>query len=1000
MPVKERLSSVSIETLTQVKPKPIRITIQEDILSSKPFIIPKRKSAEAKFTGRQRELDYLRTLYSETIVRIKKQTSSGEVQYKPLVAAIKGEAGIGKSRLVKEFLFRVSSATGCGGFISGGSYSSGQNTYGLVSNLLKNSLGLSGKTQGNLYYSEAYPQVKAKASALSQDNIAQLTKLICGQITEQNRIAANNAVKEYLFTFCGELNKHNNPLVITLEDMQWADEPSLEAIEHILKSINLFTETKQPQILFILNYRSGFKPSKTLRAESDYREIILEGFNEKETEQLVFSLAGNKTLNAKTKEEIFKRSDGNPFNIEEWFGMFAEGKNRKVIPETVRSLLAEKVSSLETGEKAALIAASVLGRKFELEIVNEILKQAGKEQATEKIMQSLAEKRYLVNLTGDVYEFRHDILQETIYRYLNTNTRRNAHLLAGIAIEALYPNRLNDYYYELARHYTEAKSESKSLEYLEKAGDKAKNNYEHERAIRYYKKLLQKATGRKRYDITFKLCDVYMNRSEWNKQIELCKDILAESLRLDKNIKAECYKRIGHAYRLKGDYKDALKVYKKVYVIYKNFCDANGKLDIIGHEAKVIMDMGKYQDALKVFEIMYTVSQKEKYLEQYKNAITGLGIVHSKIGNYNDTIKYNIELYNYGLMVQDRNVIITSKINMAQAYYFLGDYTKAYRIYKDALRMAIKNQNFKDQLVCKTNLGAIDYAKRRYKTTIVRYQNLINNHIYLGDRIGLCRVYGMIGACFISMGNYTKALSYLSKQLTLSKTLQRKQSHTLCLSNIGAVYSLTGNFERALQIFKQQEIVDRKINNLEGIYRAKLNLSMAYYYSNRYYLSEKYARQAITILKQAKIGHNSLLAFWHLARILFDTGCYKESKVTALIASKIARENNYTYIVTYLKILLYKISITHIINSSNGSIAQNASRIIKKIIQILNNTQDIEEIALVNYELWRIRFLNKDLFSMYKSNKYRKTALKYYRRLYKKNPQYEFKIKIGQLQKY
>jgi tetratricopeptide (TPR) repeat protein len=843
MPVKERLSGVSLDTLVPVKTKPIRLTIQEEIVSSKPFVIPKRNFKQAVFAGRQRELDYLKSFYSETLTRIKKQNNGTEETSKPYVIGIKGEAGMGKSRLVREFHARISSALSNCRFISGGSYSSGQNPYGLISELLKNSLSISEDTHAD----KVQGIITESSPELSKENITHLTKIICGVSSTENSIAVKNALKEYLFSLCYYMNQQNLPLVLVLEDMQWADEPSLETIEHIVRSLNLFTDKKQPQMLFIMNYRAGFKPSKALRTESEYKELILEGLSENETTELAARINGGKKISPKTIEIIIRRSDGNPFNIEEWCRLFSEDRKTKTVPATVKSLLAERVSALEPGERAVLIAASVLGRKFELRIVNEILKSAEKHEPTENIMQSLVEKKYLVNLTGDIYEFRHDLLQETIYRYLNTGTRRNVHLLAGKAIESLYPGNLSNYYYELARHYTEAKDDLKSAHYLEKAGDKAKDNYEHNRAIRHYSKLLKKCSAEKKYDITFKLCDVYMNRSEWNKQIELCKNILAESLRLDKNIKAECYKRIGHAYRLKGDYKDARNIYKKAYRIYEEKHDVQGKLDIMEREAKVMMVMGKYKESLASFEMIYKIAKEKGFNELYKNALIGLGVVNSKIASYDNTIKYNEELIKYCIKLGDKTGILSGKINKAEAHYYLGEYKVALSIYTKARLLAQKFNRRQDVASCLGNLGILSMIQKKYTAAFKLFQEQRQIYFELGDVSGVARSLGLIGANLISCKEYRNAMPYFVKQRIIYKKQNNKNSEAICLGNIGLIYFNVGNYKSAKELYLRQLKIDKKNKNLDGILRAYLNLGILFKKINKTAISKSYFTKVISL---------------------------------------------------------------------------------------------------------------------------------------------------------
>ncbi|MEO8512305.1 MAG: AAA family ATPase [Ignavibacteria bacterium] len=201
MPVKEKLSGISLSTLIPLNNAERRVTIKDEPLSSAPFIIPKNRKINSTFTGRIKELDYLRMLYGELITCIKNEASGDETQRKPIIAAIKGEAGIGKTRLFKEFISRIknSNENKVNNFFLGSSLNTGQNPYGMF-----------------------YEILREKVSKLGY------------KPESESNIAVNNFIKESLFKKALTYNKSKIPYVVLIEDMQWADESSLGALEHII----------------------------------------------------------------------------------------------------------------------------------------------------------------------------------------------------------------------------------------------------------------------------------------------------------------------------------------------------------------------------------------------------------------------------------------------------------------------------------------------------------------------------------------------------------------------------------------------------------------------------------------------------------------------------------------------------------------------------------------------------------------------------------------------
>jgi len=970
MPVKEKLSGISIESLIPAKTKLThKIIIKDDSLRSSPFVIPKNRKRYSEFTGRIKELDYLRMLYAEMLQRTKKQNPEHETSFKPIIAAIKGEPGIGKTRLTREFILRsVKLSAGIiDNVLTGGNASTGQKQFGP--------------------FIEMIPSLKIKIKTSKNDS---------------THLASANLVKDGLFKKARLLNDSGLPLVVIIEDMQWADEATLFTLDNMLRSLNLYTESKQPQLMLLLNYRSTFKPTRTIRTESEYRELLLESFNEKYAIELIGKLTAGLQLSNKTAELIAKRADGNPFNIEEWCRLLTSNKKLSQIPQTVRHLLIERISALTHEERSVLIAACISGRKFDVNFVNALLRKAGKSEAAKSTLKNLEETGYIINLTGNTYEFRHDILQETIFRQLEAGLRKELHGIAGEVIEEVYKNKLSDHYYELARHYTLAKNEAKTIEYLEKAGDKAKDNYEHERALRFYNRLRPLLEGNRKFEVIFKMCDVHMNRSEWNIQIDHCNAILKTSRLLDKRIKAECYKRIGHALRLKGEYRNALSIYKKAFRIFEQDKDIQGKLDIMEHEAKVMLATGRFKDSIKSFETIYRISKEQKYIDSFKNALIGLGIANSKIGEYENTIKYNKELMLHSEDHKDKQGIINSKINEAEALFFLGKLTHSYSGYIEALRLSKRINKIQDITICMGNIGIIFFSQHKYQKSLYYFLKQLNGYSFLNDKAGISRAYGLIGSCFISIGKYKKALHYLKKQLKMSIELKRPQSEAICLGNIGIIYNLIGKFKKAKIILTKQLSIDKKIENWEGVYRALGNIGILYKNLKKYPMARKYYKRALFIAQEKKIRNIYLILFCY-AEICYELKEYETSFRLSVIAENESKIHDNMNILVNSLLLKFKARIAHLLNSKGfkkgEGFVSNILKIYASAMKVLEVCSNIEERAIAYYELWKISQLLNSFKIATENLRFKKKAIKFYNLHYSKTPQIEFKYKLDELNK-
>jgi len=921
MLIKDKLSRISLNSLIPSKKIPAPVVFTEEPLSSSPFVMPQNRKIDAPFTGRVKELDLLRSLYRE-LISIKSSSGSSKGDHgKPLVIGVKGEAGIGKSRLITEFQKNIDASQHGKNFTyRAGCVSSGQEAYGLFRGFF------------------------SKSNFLKQ------------AVTAERRTLIKNTISENILSLAREAGKNDLPLVIMLEDMQWADELSLAALDHFVSAVNLAAGEEDLMLFLLLNYRPSYRSGRVLRKECRLVEIELKGFSESESKQFISKLTGSKKISTNAVEQISRRSEGNPFNLEEICRSLNDGSKQIKIPATVKGLLVDKVSQLEKDERAVLIIASVLGRKFGLKLLNAILKKAGKPPAGADVLSRLEEKQYLVNLTSDIYEFRHDLLQEIVYRQLNKELRKNVHALAAGAIEEVYSANLSAHYYELARHYEVSGDEANTIKYFEKAGDKARDNYENERAERYYNKLLKLDNNIvNKVSIQLKLCDVYMNRDQWDKQIEICGQLLKKNRKLKSNFRIDCLKRIGYCFRLKGDYTQALKFYKKAMRIANANGDLRSKLDLMEHEAKVMLAKGNFKEAENLFLLIFRLSKKSNLKTSFRNALVGIGITHNKLGNFTEAIKFNDLLYEWAVSEHDNKAALTAQINKSESLYYMGKLEEAFRLYKISLQKSLKIHSHSDESTCLGNLGLIYYSKKQFSRAISLFKKQIKRLTLLGDKGGLARTLGNLGACYLSINKYQKAQSLFFLQSSKLKGLGKRYSEAICLANIAIVNSLQGDFVKSSFYIQKQIKIAGKILNQEGLFRAYTNLGINSLNLRNLNSAGRNFRKAILIADRNKLMLNLELTQLYYAETLYQLSRFSDAIRYSLLASSNAKRTNNKLISIYSECIYNKSKIcTELGISSNVTSTATVAvpEFLNKMKYLLYSCTKPEEKAVVCYEIF------------------------------------------------
>ena len=150
----------------------------------------------------------------------------------------------------------------------------------------------------------------------------------------------------------------------------------------------------------------------------------------------------------------------------------------------MQGVLAARIDRLAPDEKALLQQLAVIGREFPLSLVRQVIAQP--EDELYRLLASLQRKEFLYEQPAfpEVeYIFKHALTQEVAYNSVLQERRKALHEQTAQAIEALYHDRLEDHYSDLAHHYSRSGNTEKAVEYLQLAGQQAVQRSAHTEAI-------------------------------------------------------------------------------------------------------------------------------------------------------------------------------------------------------------------------------------------------------------------------------------------------------------------------------------------------------------------------------------------------------------------------------------------------------------------------------------------------------------------------------------
>ena len=422
-----------------------------------------------RFVGRDAELEQLR--------RAQQLAGTGHGQ----VAAIVGEAGVGKSRLVYEFTHSHRLQDWL--VLEAVSVSYGKATsYLPVIDLLKGYF----KIQDRDDPREIREKVTGKLLTLDralEPTLPALLGLLDVTADDAKRQTPDpverrqrtlDAVKRLLLREARE-----QPLLVIFEDLHWIDGETQAVLDTLVDSLG------SARLLLLVNYRPEYQHG--WGGKTYYSQLRLDALPAEITGELLDALLGKDSELTSLKQLLVKR--GNPFFLEETIRTLVDtkalvgerGRYRLTqplqaiqVPPTVQAVLAARIDRLPSEDKRLLQIASVVGKD-----VPWLLLQAIAEIPDETLRRGLdhlqaTEFLYETGLFPDLeYSFRHALTHEVTYGELLQERRRELHARIVDAIETLHRARLGEQIERLAHHALRGELQEKAVDYLRQAGSKA-----------------------------------------------------------------------------------------------------------------------------------------------------------------------------------------------------------------------------------------------------------------------------------------------------------------------------------------------------------------------------------------------------------------------------------------------------------------------------------------------------------------------------------------------
>ena len=270
------------------------------------------------------------------------------------------------------------------------------------------------------------------------------------------------------------------PLVLILEDLQWADEMSLRLLSFVARRMHtwpmvIVTTVREEELADALALR---RTLGELRGERHFEQLALPPLSRPDASKLVrfLAVAGSaENAVARLEEQAWATSEGNPFVIVETLRALGDGiaiaaPGRLTLPQRVRDVIATRVELLSDRTRDLLSVAAVIGREFAFMLLQRASGLTERDAAAG--IEELVRRRMLHGV-DDGFDFTHDRIREVVYAALLPPRRKVLHGDVAVALEALTAGSLDPPAAALGLHYRHAEVWDKAVFHLRQAGLKA-----------------------------------------------------------------------------------------------------------------------------------------------------------------------------------------------------------------------------------------------------------------------------------------------------------------------------------------------------------------------------------------------------------------------------------------------------------------------------------------------------------------------------------------------
>ena len=780
---------------------------------------------------------------------------------------ISGEIGVGKSRFVREIIDseRFRPFRFLGSMLSATTHSIPYFPFReLIRSIVRMSDGLNLEDIPQTYRIELTKIVPELSDYLAES---------AGEVLMVDKFRLFEGVRRLL-----EQQVATGPLIISLDNIHWADEGSLELLHYIIRAFH------GSPILFLLIYRVEEAGKEcfqrvlnNMSREGLFSRITLEPLGEADLSRML-SMIIDRIPSHSLTGYIYRKTGGNPFFVEELMKSLHESgalywnsdswKFREEmadkIPHSIEDVIDRKLGLMSAEARSLMEHAAVIGREFDFGFLLEMTEW--NEGQLFDIMDEILGMRFLSQGDEESFRFKEDIIREIICSRMNESRKRKYHLDIGEKLlkdNKDYPEKVAE---ELAFHFHNGGDQLETVHHSIIAGNSSRDSYANQDAIRFYTwaaEILEMNSENMTETLVECLKEragVYNLVGDNEKAIEdISRAIEYAGETGNSEKEADCLVAASAVFQDTAKYLKAKELSTRALEIYRNSNNRSGEAQCLMNIGTVNRLLGKYNEALDFFRQSLDVSCDSSDHSVEIKTLTGLGTTYAMLGEYDNALEHYHASRELSESTGSRKSHAAILNNIGNICYLKGDYSKALECYNQSMETNREIGNRRAQASILNNMAGLNYKIGNYAKALNSFREAQRISSDIGDRKAEAATLNNIGTVQMHLGNNKDAIPNFINSLDIRKEIGDRSGEAEGYANIGAVRQRLGEYAEAHEFFEHSLRIREEISDREGHTKILCNIGCVFLEENERVRAEAYFRMAETFARE--IGSKPLLAW-------------------------------------------------------------------------------------------------------------------------------------------